>query len=376
MKLVNATKMAAGYTMGVRPDGRELLVVVVKGTFTWLTHGEPVRLAEQQQPLVETDEFTGEPGFSAPRYEMDFAPTKPHCDVLLQGTAYAPKGRPAQRVTVSLRVGSWQKSFDVVGKRTWTQSLLSLSSTSAEPFTTMPIFYDNAFGGVDRGKDDSDVSHYFSENHAGVGYHVRISPKLLEGKPLPNTEETGKVVTKPDGYYRPMSFGPLGRSWKQRIQYAGTYDQHWLDNVFPFLPQDFRNEYYQAAPADQWIDYPEGEMDVELINLTSQGRTTFSLPELRVPFEFFRKSRESVKALGIVDTVLFEPDKGQFSMTARCAIPLKKNIHEMSMVVVGTKPSRWYEKEGLVSRRSPVKQQFESLDEMIKARKRQIAAGA
>lgn len=33
MELLNATKMRAGYTMGMRPDGRELLVVVVKGTF-------------------------------------------------------------------------------------------------------------------------------------------------------------------------------------------------------------------------------------------------------------------------------------------------------------------------------------------------------
>ena len=34
MELINATGMQAGYTMGMQPDGRELLVVVVKGTFT------------------------------------------------------------------------------------------------------------------------------------------------------------------------------------------------------------------------------------------------------------------------------------------------------------------------------------------------------
>ena len=33
MQLLNATKMQAAYTLGVRPDGREVLVVVVKGTF-------------------------------------------------------------------------------------------------------------------------------------------------------------------------------------------------------------------------------------------------------------------------------------------------------------------------------------------------------
>jgi hypothetical protein len=33
MELVNSTRMVAGYTMGLEPSGRELLVVAVKGTF-------------------------------------------------------------------------------------------------------------------------------------------------------------------------------------------------------------------------------------------------------------------------------------------------------------------------------------------------------
>src|SRR5205823_6069892 len=116
MQLLNATKMQAGYTMGTQPDGRELLVVVVKGTFTIpeKKDQEPV-LAEEQVPLVMTDVFTGEPGFSTPMYEIDFAPRKPRCDVLLNGSAYAPDGKPIERLTVSLRVGGLTKSFDVVG---------------------------------------------------------------------------------------------------------------------------------------------------------------------------------------------------------------------------------------------------------------------
>ena len=33
MELINATRMVAGYNMGVEVSGRELLVVVIKGTF-------------------------------------------------------------------------------------------------------------------------------------------------------------------------------------------------------------------------------------------------------------------------------------------------------------------------------------------------------
>jgi hypothetical protein len=47
-------------------------------------------------------------------------PSKSHCDVLLQGGAYAPGGRQARRVSVGLRVGTMTKSFAVVGDRRWT----------------------------------------------------------------------------------------------------------------------------------------------------------------------------------------------------------------------------------------------------------------
>ena len=35
---------------------------------------------------------------------------------------------------------------------------------------------------------------------------------------------------------RGMSFGVIGRNFKSRFPLAGTYDQNWMDNVFPFLP--------------------------------------------------------------------------------------------------------------------------------------------
>lgn len=59
MELLNATKMQAGYTMGMAPDGRESLVVVVKGTFRIPEEGREPELAEEQVPLVMADVFAG-----------------------------------------------------------------------------------------------------------------------------------------------------------------------------------------------------------------------------------------------------------------------------------------------------------------------------
>jgi hypothetical protein len=367
MELHNGTKMQAGYTMAVQRDGRELLVVVVKGTFVIPQNGLEPRLAEKQVPLVMSDVFTGEPGFSAPLYEIDFAPRKPRCDVLLNGSAYAPGGRPAERVGVSLRVGSVTKAFDVVGNRVWQPGVLSASPSKPEPFTVMPISYNNAFGGVDKSDDQPPKAHWYPLNHAGVGYYPERSAKQLEGHRLPNTEEPGQPATNPRGKYRPMSYGPLGRAWQPRIALAGTYDQKWLDHKFPFLPDDFQDAYFQAAPTDQQMDFPQGGEEVELVNLTPAHTASFRLPTMPVPFEFFRRSGERITMTGAIDTLLFEPEKGRFTMSSRGTLPLKKNIHEMRCVVVGTQPPQWYEDQGLLPQRAPGKQRFESLDEMIEA---------
>jgi len=105
MELINATRMVAGYNMGLEPSGRELLVVVVKGTFVLPKAGEQVRLADEQLPLIMADTFTGDPGFSAPMHEIDFAPRKRACDVLLVGSAHAPTGKQVARMRAGIRVG-------------------------------------------------------------------------------------------------------------------------------------------------------------------------------------------------------------------------------------------------------------------------------
>ncbi|RYF47600.1 MAG: DUF2169 domain-containing protein, partial [Comamonadaceae bacterium] len=152
MQLINATRMVAGYNMGLEPSGRELLVVVIKGTFRIPAPDAPAghfELHEDQVPLVMADTFTGTPGFSAPVCEVDFAPRKLRCDILLLGSAYAPDGQPATRVEVGVRIGNWSKSMAVIGPRHWEGHLGGATATPPGVFVRQPISYDVAFGGVD-----------------------------------------------------------------------------------------------------------------------------------------------------------------------------------------------------------------------------------
>ena len=343
MELIHATGMRAGYTMGMRPDGRELLVVCVKGTFNIPENGGEPQLAEEQMPLVEADTFSGEPGLSAPIYESDYPPVKTRCDVLMNGSAYAPAGKPARKVPVSLKVGSISKSFLVVGDRVWKKGILAVTASSPKPFMKMPISYDRAFGGVDANHKDPKKIKAYLLNPIGVGYLVHLNSKFVDNKPLPNTEELRNPVKKPYGNYRPMSFGPIGRGWQTRISFAGTYDQHWLDNIFPFLPPDFDEQYYQAAPADQQMPYPGGGEAVMLTNLSPQGRTIFRLPRIPLLVWFFMKNGEEKEAQAVIDTIVIEPDQGRFMVSWRASLPLKKNMFEVVQVVVGPNPEDKYQ---------------------------------
>ena len=335
--------MKATYTMGMKPDGRELLVVVVKGTFNIPADPqEPPTLAAVQEDFVMADRFSGDPGFSAPVYESEFAPFKPRCDVLLNGSAYAPAGKPATRVQVGLRVGALRKTFDVIGDRVWRRDFLAVAPTPPAPFTVMPISYDRAFGGSDCSHEDPKRHDAWMENPVGRGFHVNDAKGAIDGRPLPNTEAVGSSVTNPKGSYRPMSFGPVGRGWQPRSNYAGTYDQRWIDDVFPFLPADFDEQYYQSSPEDQQLDKLEGGEEVVLLNLTPRGQTFFKVPSVRVPITIYLRNHEERQMQAVNDTLVIEPDLGRIILLWRTALPLKRNMFEVAQIVVGTMPRAWH----------------------------------
>lgn len=350
MELINATRFVAGYTLGMDPDGRERVVVVVKGTFDLPRGDEVPPCAAAQAPLVMADEFTGEPGLSATVYESDFAPFKPRCDVLFNGSAYAPEGRKATEVTVGLRVAGMKKSFSVVGPRRWERALLAIRPSSPEPFRRLPIGYGQAFGGRDVSEKNPDKEKSYLPNPVGTGYYPLASRSGLEGRPLPTTTEIGRSVDTRTGRHQPMAFGAIGRNFAARHPLAGTYDQDWTDNVFPFLPADFDPRYHQAAPAEQQIPYPQGGEKVLLVNLTPEGRTGFRLPEADLPVEFTNADRGRTELSAPLDTIIIEPDLQRLLMVWRASVPLRRNLHEMRQCVVGRMPRGWYRARSLGKR--------------------------
>lgn len=342
MLLINATRMVAGHNVGMDPSGRELLVVVIKGTFTLPKAGEAVRLHDQQQALLMADTFTGEPGLSAPLYEADFAARKQRCDVLVVGRAWAPGGQPVTRMRVGLKIGPIDKVADVVGERVWQAGLTGISASSPQPFVNMPVSYDRAFGGADRFSEDEREHDAYVANPIGRGWHKHLKNEWVNGSPLPNVEAPAEGVSFPSDQCTPAAFGPVGRGWPQRACHAGTYDQQWLDEVFPFLPKDFDERYYQAAPPDQQMPIPTGSLAVQLSGFTPDGLRSFALPYFEAPVTVFPKRGEREAYKGMLDTIVLEPDAERLTLTWRVTRPLKKSIFEIARVQVGVQGhDRW-----------------------------------
>ena len=336
MRILNQTGFPTEFTMGMDIAGREYLSLVVKGTFDFPQEAaaESVKSAVQR-PLVKADEFTGAPGYSATLWETDFAFRKRRCDVVAQGAAYAPGGEPAERVRVGLKVGDWSKQFDVVGAREWRVVGPAITATRPYPFRRMPFSYATAFGGVDRLDPEDETPAAYDPNPVGTGFSSVRNQSRLSGLPLPNTEEAGQEVRSPYESYRPMALGPIGRGWPERRRYAGTYDQNWQDNVFPFLPKDFDERYYQMAGADQQIDPPRPGTPVIVVGMTPGGREQFRLPDTALPLKVFRGREVAFDDHRLPDTLAFDTEARQFMLTWRIWIPMKRIITEFTEAWVG-----------------------------------------
>lgn len=360
MELINATRMVAGYNMGLEASGRELLVVVIKATFRFPEPGAPAdffALHDEQVPLVMADTFTGEPGLSAPVYEVDFAPRKLHCDILLNGSAHAPNGRPTDRVEVGMKVGHWSKRLAVVGARQWDAGVSGARATPAQFFVNQAISYDVAFGGTDLQHEDPAQHAAYTANPVGQGFFKHLKKAWVDGKPLPRTEELGQTVSDGTVAYRPMAFGPVGRGWEPRYRLAGTYDQDWLDQHFPFLPPDFDERYFQAAPEDQQVPlatFQNGPVEVALLNLTPEGLTRFTIPHLVAPVNVFPKKGEREDYTATLDTVVIEPEHKRYTLTWRVTRPLKKSMFEIAQILVGKKGRDWWQQREQVAFPIPV----------------------
>ena len=212
---------------------------------------QPDRLLSEQEMWAFLPEALGDPAV------LDDGLPKQNGEFLVWGSCFCPKSRPRMVCPVTVKVGSASKSLLVFGDRSWHRKAGIIRATDPEPFTAMPVVYENAFGGRD-----------YALNPKGKGYAPVLAADDTVVHPLLNIEWPDRLVGSPEDRPEPAGFGPLDFTWPQRFEKAGTYDQKWFETRFPGFASDMDWTIFNAASPDQWVKgFFKGDEPVTLENL-------------------------------------------------------------------------------------------------------------
>lgn len=350
MEIVSASQyLAATVAPVLDASGREYLVIVAKSTWQIPRPGQRPRPLTPQ-PFVESDSYVGEPGLSALRCGDDFARYKPRCDVVFDACARAPRGEAVTELGVGFRVGPLTKTMRVVGPRQWRRTLSGYQLSSPAAFVSLPLHLGLAHGGSRRylDRDGQSLTDAYADNPVGQGWMSQRSNETGDGWPAASLEDMADPITQPQHPHRAVTFGAIGRQWPARQRFAGTTDAHWRRDVFPFLPEDFDEHYFQCAPEDQQMDFPRGGEVVTLVNLDPEhAQLEFQLPPLVLPVRVLRRNYRSEVLDAKADTVFFETEARRFSVVWRTQVPIARHVGEFELIAVGEVDPAWWRSRAL-----------------------------
>lgn len=325
LQLDNRTPYEAERAVLLDIDGSEIWVVAVKATFE-IKKGQPV-LAEKQEPVCLVDEYYGEPGNSSLKYESELVFKKPGTDVVINGHAYAPKGKPVSNLDVNIKVAGKQKTIRVYGDRFWNDRIVALSMSAPKPFVKMPLIYERAFGGTDTSNDDPKKQGAEFRNPIGIGF--ALSESALKNKLLPNIEDPADEIKNWKSRPKPVGVGFICKHWEPRRQYAGTCDQAYIENRLPLYPLDFDFRFFLGANPDLvFSPHLRGGEAIELRYLTPDSYLAFPLPRIVLGFRTLLAGQrvDHVCKLG---SVIIEPDIPRVMLSWQTHLPCHRKTFEL-----------------------------------------------
>ncbi len=369
---------------GLDQYDQEFHVVALRMTYD-IRSDNLLEFAEKQNKLVEADEYFGVINKSSVMQESDLVHYKPKCDVIVIGSAYAPGGKPASRFEVGIKISgssSLLKRLVVTGPRSWNRGLLGWSLTKPKPIFSLPLQYEYAYGGECRvdiddptakrikekfqltpeqrqnhpdGVELAPVAHTaFGKNPVGRGYIDKWYDKAVGRKinilPAPQIETKSDPIKKFGKPYTPQGFGVVAKGWQPRLKLAGTYDTKFMQSE-QWLPDDFDFGFWNCAPDDMQIPYPDGRETITLLNLMPPGEqnddtsslTQFVLPGHR-PFLLARLTKGQMVPVDLnIDTLIINTDEKTVSLVYRAVLPKDPEVRVLEARMMNKEETEEYD---------------------------------
>ncbi len=247
------------------------------------------------------------------------------------------------------------KTLRIHGKRRFHHRLGHWMAGGAEAVAAVPLRWELAYGGTSRVMDaagETLLDEACYANPLGCGWIEagwfnaleRATQQRPDTLPAPqieypdHTQRTPDFVDQPHGIdtaaqmaeqagtlrHRPAGFGWVGRAWAPRLARAGSYDDRWLQRRWPYLPKDFDFRYWNGAPDDQQIPFPDPGFTLELTHLADPQRIGADVLTARLPAHraFLRVLLDE---LGLplpmqIDTVVIDTEALRVDIVWRAAV--------------------------------------------------------
>jgi hypothetical protein len=332
---------------GQTPHGEYIFGILVKRSFDIVSGGRCTR-STMDKKIIPGDVHYEDPMNSTVRFESDFVPFKLATDVVLNGRAYAPRGQSATMLTVSLIIGRHRKDVLVLGDRVaHYNGKREPVFTDPQPFKTIDLRYERAYGGVDIYSEPK-MQCVYPRNHLGRGYVVSNTKRSIENLHLPNFEDPKDQLTPTrlcvgdfmnwERQPIPQGFGWTMKMWRPRSSYAGVMpadralEQELRKAYSTLVPpaqrklyeqtqlpaMDFR--FFNGASIGLVLPFLTGAEQVRLLNLDVEGDTQFQLPDERprVGLDIGQGMQEPEVVL---HTVMIRMEVRQVDLVWRAAVP-------------------------------------------------------
>lgn len=311
------------------------------------------QLGKHNTLLEENAQWTRLKPYLAAGLLLDTGHAKGYAECLLAGNAYALGGQAVEQMSIELKIGKIHKAVQVIGDRTCTQNLRSVSSP--QPFVRMPLGDQQSYGGVG-----------FKENSKGKGVldkaNVDSQANIYH---LANLYLADDDITPDKKIRRVASFLPRDFSHPQRAQYQGTYNQEWLDHVHPGFPSDTDSRLFNVAAPEQ--QQPQTFFPGESYSLSGMHPQHPQLKS-RLPDQFVRAfvtqecdGEDLFKEIPThIDTVWFFPDlelgiavhRGSLPVTDSAGLDIKNLLLALENIT-DTPRDKAYFQQVLAERTNP-----------------------
>lgn len=307
-------------------------VIVVAGSFG-LEHGQPLYPLAAHRPIVTSDRYVGEPETTALLEETHLVVAKRRTDIHLLGHARSKDNAARASWEIAFALGGVKKTARVTGPRAWGWTPLSgWSLSSPAPAERVALHGGNAYGGFLshrlQTRNDTTLDRYddticdtYLVNPVGLGYTGEATLDRAAFYRAAQIEAITDPINDIRKRYVPASFGPRARWCSERIALAGTYDEAWQNEHFPYLPADFDFGFYQSAQPDLIAPgFLQGDEPLALIGCTETGELKSQLPSLRL-LAILTDDNGHRESMGMrLDTVSIDLDRREVQLVWRLTV--------------------------------------------------------